>query len=72
MLTGTIKGFSGLGASVAFIRIDDKDVLIETNSALRAIESAFGCIGNAVGKKIYYTMDNQGVLEAFEPMDEDG
>lgn len=82
---GTIKDFNGnWGSGIATLIILDskghiQNIHCENPTTVRALESAFGNViteghtvncNSFIGKEIYFSVDNIGLLEVFTPVEE--
>ena len=88
ILRGKIKGFQGSwGSGLGSLVMEDEDgdtilVPCENAQTVRTLEAAFGNVispghsvdpaGGHVGREIYYSMDDFGLLLAWTPVEEAG
>jgi hypothetical protein len=80
ILKGTITAFGGSwGSGLGFLAIDGIGIPCDNAPTVRALEGAFGDViapnhsvnqAAIIGKEIYYSVDDIGVLDGFTPVDE--
>ena len=80
MKKGTITGFGGSWLSgIGYLEIDNVPVPCENAPTVRALDGAFGDVIAAghtvdqdavIGKVIYYSTDDMGLLDGFTPEEE--
>jgi len=71
---GTILNIFGHSASGLWhIQFDNGEIAhLESGYGARALADAFGSLDNAIGRKVQYSTNWQGILEGFTPLDVGG
>jgi len=78
---GTIEGFGGsFGSGLGFLQISGVPIPCDNGATVRALNACFGDVigeghtirrdGGHVGREVYYSTDDFGLLSGFTPVDD--